>query len=109
MNYILVQYSTTVGALRHVVVTVIHTSPCFGLVFSVSSKYARLISKPNTFIRATIMAVIACTLVISVLTLRIVQFRLETTLMGIQLQHMYLSYDKNDLETDKINLTSYIL
>lgn len=66
VNNILVQYSTAVGPLGHVVLTVIHTSPCFGLVFFVSSKYARLISKPNTFLRATIMAVIARTFVISV-------------------------------------------
>lgn len=86
VNNILVEYSTAAGALGHVVRTVIHTSPCFGLVFPVSSKYVRLIYKPNPFLRAT-MAVIACTLVVSVLTLRIVQFGLETTLMGIQLQN----------------------
>lgn len=71
VSNILVQELSAAGAMGHVVLTVTHTSSCFGLVFPVKVSMPgwfpnRLISKPNTFLRATIMAVIACTLVISV-------------------------------------------
>lgn len=99
MNNILVQNSTAAGVFATLY------SHYFGLVFPVSSKYARLISKPNIFLRATIiMAVIACTLFISVFNTKN-----STIWFGIyaygNTTPTYYSYNKNDLETDKINLT----